>query len=134
MGENAAQTVKEIEDTRDRLESEFRELEQRLPAPAVWTKRLVGVAVGGGVTGTAFWFAVRRLRSRKKKKKVKEEAQRMEAVIKVIPDRWAEAVSEALEDERWKTYAAVAGGAWLLLRLAELRQLRRMNRALIVTR
>ena len=131
MGENAAQTVKEIEDTRDRLESEFRELEHRMPAPAVWTKRLIGVAVGGGVTGTAFWFAVRRLRARKKKK---DEAQRMEAVIKVIPDRWAEAVSEALEDERWKTYAAVAGGAWLLLRLAELRQLRRMNRALIVTR
>ena len=132
MGESATQTVREIEDTRDRLETEFRELEQRMPAPAVWTKRLVGVAVGGGVTGTAFWFVVRRLRGRKKKKK--EEAQRMEAVIKVIPDRWAEAVSEALEDERWKTYAAVAGGAWLLLRLAELRQLRRMNRALIVTR
>ena len=132
MGESSTQTVREIEDTRDRLETEFRELEQRMPAPAVWTKRLVGVAVGGGVTGTAFWFVVRRLRGRKKKKK--EEAQRMEAVIKVIPDRWAEAVSEALEDERWKTYAAVAGGAWLLLRLAELRQLRRMNRALIVTR
>ena len=132
MGESATQTVREIEDTRDRLETEFRELEQRMPAPAVWTKRLVGVAVGGGVTGTAFWLVVRRLRGRKKKKK--EEAQRIEAVIKVIPDRWAEAVSEALEDERWKTYAAIAGGAWLLLRLAELRQLRRMNRALIVTR
>ncbi len=132
MGESATQTVREIEDTRDRLETEFRELEQRMPAPAVWTKRLIGVAVGGGVTGTAFWFVVRRLRGRKKKKK--EEAQRIEAVIKVIPDRWAEAVSEALEDERWKTYAAIAGGAWLLLRLAELRQLRRMNRALIVTR
>jgi len=132
MGESATQTVREIEDTRDRLETEFRELEQRMPAPAVWTKRLVGVAVGGGVTGTAFWLVVRRLRGRKKKKK--EEAQRIEAVIKVIPDRWAEAVSEALEDERWKTYAAIAGGAWLLLRLAELRQLRKMNRALIVTR
>ena len=31
-------------------------------------------------------------------------------------------------------FGLFGGGAWLLLRLAELRQLRRMNRALIVTR
>lgn len=67
MGESSAQTVKEIEETRERLDQEIRELEHRLPRPAVWTKRLIGVAVGGGVSGAAFWFAVRRMRNRKKK-------------------------------------------------------------------
>ena len=49
MGKSAAETVREIEDTRDKLESEIRELEGRLPHPAVWTKRLIGVAVGAMV-------------------------------------------------------------------------------------
>ena len=49
MGKSSAETVREIEDTRDRLESEIRELEGRLPQPAVWGKRLIGVAAGGGL-------------------------------------------------------------------------------------
>jgi hypothetical protein len=131
MGESATETVREIEQTRDRLEDEFRELEQRLPAPGVWAKRLIGVAVGGGVGGSAFWFAARKLRKRRKQKVAQRQVQ---AVVNVLPERWAENVSAALEDGRWKGWAAAAGGAWLLFRLAELRQLRRMNRALIVAR
>jgi hypothetical protein len=131
MGESAAETVREIEQTRDCLEDEFRELEQRLPAPAVWTKRLIGVAVGGGIGGSAFWFGVRRLRKRRKQKHAQQQVQ---AVVNVLPERWADSVSAALEDGRWKGWAAAAGGAWVLFRLAELRQLRRMNRALIVSR
>jgi len=131
MGESATETVREIEQTRDRLEDEFRELEQRLPSPAVWTKRLVGVAVGGGIGGSAFWFAARKLRKRRKQK---AEQKQVQAVVNVLPERWAESVSAALEDGRWKGWAAAAGGAFLLFRLAELRQLRRMNRALIGSR
>jgi hypothetical protein len=131
MGESAAETVREIEQTRDRLEDEFRELEQRLPAPAVWTKRLIGVAVGGGIGGSAFWFGIRRLRKRKKQKQAQRQVQ---AVVNVLPERWAESVSAALEDGRWKGWAAAAGGAWLLFRLAEVRQLRRLNRRLIASR
>src|SRR3546814_11037016 len=53
MGQTTAETVKEIEATRSRLDSEFRGLEARLPAPAVWVKRLVGLAVGGGLDRTS---------------------------------------------------------------------------------
>jgi hypothetical protein len=132
MGANAAQTVREIEDTRARLDSEIRELEQRLPAPARWAKRVVGVAVGGGLGGAAFWFAARRLRRKKSEQKVRDRP--VQAVVNVLPERWAEAVSDKLEGERWKQWAAMIGGAWLLFRLAELRQLRRMNRALVATK
>jgi len=129
MGASAAQTVKEIEETRARLDSEIRELEQRLPAPAVWAKRLMGLAVGGGAGGAVFWFTVKRLR-RRRKEKVEEE--QVQAVVNVLPERWAESLSGVIEDGRWKPWAAMAGGAWLLFRLAELRQLRRLNRTLLV--
>jgi uncharacterized protein involved in response to NO len=129
MGESAAQTVKEIEETRERLDAELRELETRLPKPAVWTKRLVGMAVGGGVGATAFLFAVRRLR---KRKKVKAPDTQVQAVINVLPEGLAERLSDALEDGRVRQWAAAAAGVWVLLRLAELRQLRRMNRLAFV--
>ena len=66
MGSSAAETGREIEETRSRLESDIRELEGRLPKPAIWAKRVVGVAVGGGIGGSVFWFGVRRIRKRRK--------------------------------------------------------------------
>jgi hypothetical protein len=135
MGQGSAQTVKEIEETRGRLETEIRELEGRLPRPAVWTKRLAGVAVGGGAAGTAFWFLVRR--RRKKKEKRSEQivrSQPVQTVIRVLPEDWSKKVSDVMEDGRWRPWAVGIGGAWILFRLAELRQLRRMNQALIARR
>lgn len=129
MGESAAQTVREIEDTRERLDAELRELESRMPSAAVWTKRLVGMVVGGGLGATAFLFTIRRLRKRKKEKARETQVQ---AVINVLPEGVAERISEAIEDGRWRQWAGLALGAWVLLRLAELRQLRKMNRALLV--
>ena len=131
MGESAAETVKEIEETRGRLESNLRELEDRLPAPAVLTKRLAGLAAGGGVGGTLFWFVVKRARKRSRKKKAKVEDTQVHAVVNVVPETWAEKVSTALDDGRWKPYAAVAGGTWLVFRLLELRQLGKVRRALV---
>jgi len=128
MGKSAAETVREIEDTRDRLESEIRELEGRLPRPALWGKRLIGVAVGGGVGGTLFWFGVRRVRKRRASK---HQAAPVQAVIQVLPENVAGRVSEALENGRLRTWAIGIGAGWAVLRLAELRQLRRMNRALL---
>jgi hypothetical protein len=126
MGKSSAETVREIEETRVRLDAEIRELEDRLPAPAVWAKRLVGVAVGGGVAGSALLFGMRTLRKRRKQK-----AERVQAVVQVLPERWAERVSEAMEDGRWRQWIAVGGAVWLVLRLAELRQLRRTNKLLV---
>jgi hypothetical protein len=88
MGSSAAQTVKDIEATRGRLDAELRELEQRLPRPAVWAKRVVGVAVGGGVGGTLFWMAVRR--ARKRRKTPAPQTVPIQAVVQVVPDELAE--------------------------------------------
>jgi hypothetical protein len=129
MGKSAAETVREIEETRERLDADISELQDRLPAPAVWGKRLLGVAFGGGVAGSVFWFGVRKLRKRRKEEKASKEAVR--AVVQVVPERWAEAVSDAVEQGTWKAWAGAAAGAWALFRLAELRQLRRMNRTLV---
>jgi hypothetical protein len=130
MGETAAETVREIEATRHRLDEEIRQLEERLPAPAVWGKRLVGVALGGGVGGTAFWYLLRRLRRRR------AEARRPltpPATVQLVPDRWAESVGRALESGRWRLWVAGGAAVWVLLRAVELRQLRRVSRALAAT-
>jgi hypothetical protein len=132
MGETAAQTVREIEQTRGRLESEIRELEERLPAPAIWAKRLAGIAVGGGASGAMFWFVVRRIRRRKEARA--KESQPLQAVVQVLPESWGDAFAEVMESGRWKQWAGVGAAAWIAFRLAELRQLRRMNRALTAAR
>jgi Protein of unknown function (DUF3618) len=129
MGKNAAETVREIEATRERLDAELTELQDRLPAPAVWAKRAAGVALGGGLAGSTFWFIVKRARRRRKQEKARKEA--VQAVVQVVPDRWAEAVSDAMERGTWKAWAGAAAGLWVLFRLAELRQLRRMNRVMV---
>jgi hypothetical protein len=49
VGASAAETLREIEDIRGRLESDMRELERRVPQPAVWLKRAIGFALGGGM-------------------------------------------------------------------------------------
>ena len=135
MGESAAATVREIEQTRDRLEEELTELQDRLPAPAVWAKRAVGIAATGGAATTVALFVLRR--RRKKKAAAKAEAVAatpVNAVIQVLPDQWAERIREGLDDGSWRPWAAGAAGLYVVFRLAEIRQLRRMNRALIASR
>jgi hypothetical protein len=127
MGESAAQTVREIEETRDRLDADLRELEQRMPQPAVWAKRAVGFLVGGGTAATVGLMLLRR----RKKKREREEARPVQAVIQVLPERFGEQLQKSLSDGKWQAYAAGAAALFVLFRLAELRQLRRMNRALL---
>jgi hypothetical protein len=129
MGESAAATVTEIEETRDRLEESLTELQDRLPAPAVWAKRLVGVAAAGGAMTTMTLFVIRR--RRKKKAVAKAQAAPVNAVVQVLPDKWAERIREGLEDGEWKPWAAGAAGVYVAFRVAEVRQLRRMNKALL---
>ena len=129
MGKSSAETVREIEATRERLDAEIQELEHRLPPPARWAKRIAGVALGGGVAGSAFWFGVRKLRGRRKQKRVGPD--HVQTVVHVLPEEWTERVSGAMEGGRWKLWAGAIAAVWLFLRLSELRQLRRMNRVLI---
>ena len=79
MGKSSAETVREIKLTRERLDSELTELQDRLPTPAQWGKRLLGVAFGGGVAGSMFWFGVRSLRKRKKRKAEQQRVQELNA-------------------------------------------------------
>jgi hypothetical protein len=131
MGEDAAATVTEIEQTRDRLEESLTELQDRLPAPAVWAKRAAGIAATGGAATTMTLFVLRRRRKKKTEAKAVEAAAPMNAVIQVLPESWADRIREGLEDGQWRPWAAGAAALYVAFRLAELRQLRRMNRALI---
>lgn len=138
MGESSAATVREIEGIRERLETNFQELERRMPAPAIWGKRLIGIAIGGGVSALILRQVLKRTgRSRSPAKKAKraiESGAPATAVIQVVPEDVAGKVSKAFEDGRWKQWAAAGAGVWLALRLIELRQLRKLNRALITGR
>lgn len=138
MGESSAATVKEIEDIRERLETNFEELERRMPAPAIWGKRLAGVAIGGGVGALVLRQVLKRAaRSRspiKKAKRAVQSATPTQAVIPVVPDEVSGKTSKAFEDGRWKQWAAAGAGVWLAFRLVELRQLRKLNRSVITGR
>lgn len=143
MGQNTAATLTDIERTRRRLEQDITELTQRLPAPAIWAKRLAGLAVGGGVGGTAFWFVVRRIRHRAADRK-EEQAKRAKKaavatvvespVVQVLPPEWSSKLSELFESGQWKGPALAIGSVWLLLRWAELRRLKRLTKAMLVPR
>ena len=126
MGQSSAQTVREIEDVRERLDGELRELEDRLP-PARTVKR-VTAGLLTGTTGTVTLWVIRRSRKRKKMKDA--ESAPMRAVVQVMPEKWAKQMASSLEDGTWRKPAAYAGGAYLLVKFAELRQLRRMNKML----
>jgi hypothetical protein len=124
MGQRSAETVKEIEEIRGRLSTDLDELQDRLPAPAVWGKRVLGVAAGGGLAGTLFWFGIRRLRRKRQPKR----SAPVQAVVQVLPEDLVSRVTEKLDDERVRQWLFALGGAWLLFRLAELRQLRKLQR------
>jgi hypothetical protein len=135
MGQSSAATVKEIEDVRSRLDSNVRELERRMPRPAVWMKRLAGVVVGGGMAAIVTVAVLKRVRSGRKSSPARRlEGHPAQAVVQVVPAPVADRLAGAIEDGQWKQWAAVAGGVWLAVRLIELRQLRRVNRALVGAR
>lgn len=123
MGQDAAETVKEIEEIRGRLSADIEELQDRMPAPAVWGKRAVGILVGGGVAASAAMFLLRRRRAKRRRQVP------VQAVVNLLPEDVARRVADKLEDEQVRRWLMVAGGAWLLFKLAELRQLRRMRAA-----
>ena len=77
MGEEATRKVTEIEQTRQRLEDDIKELEERIPAPL---RSLKGIL--GGVVGTAGGaFVLKKLLSKRSKDKDKTEV-----VVRVVRD------------------------------------------------
>ena len=78
MGEAADRKVTEIDQTRQRIEADLRELEARLPAPLRSTKTVAGAIVG--ITALA---ALLRRRSRSKSSDTKPAA---EVVIRIVRD------------------------------------------------
>ena len=119
MGQSADQTVREIEQARERLDADLRQLEARLPFAPVR-----GAAVAAGAA-TALWLAARgtrRLRSARRWGRG--------PVAVVLPGTLARRVAVTVQEGRWKGWAAGAAGLWLALRVAEIWQLRRLGRAL----
>ncbi len=96
------------------------------------TKLLTGLTAAGG-TGAALALA---RRSRRRKRSAAERAQ---AVAKKLPDRakelsdqWAKDLSSKVEEQEWRLWGLAALVlTWFLVRMAEVRQLRKMNRILI---
>lgn len=81
MGTRSTDTLNEIERARSRLDRNVAELERRLPPAAQLARRAVGVALGGGVGGSALWFVVRRRRS----KKAAPEPEARPVVVNLVP-------------------------------------------------
>ena len=134
MGERAAETVEEIEDLRHRLDGEVKELENRLPAPARWTKQLAGVALGGGAGGSVVWFAVRKVRARRSTAKAMASgSEPAQAILRLVPDDVADdlarRIAGVVATGAWRPWAGGIAALWLATRLAELRALRRLAAA-----
>ena len=77
MGETAAETMREIDATRNRLDGELRQLEGRLPAAAKVAKRAVGALAGVGFLGLATRFALRRRGKREGDRRVRDLEKRL---------------------------------------------------------
>lgn len=77
MGEAAARKVTEIDEARQQLEADLRELEDRLPAPLRSAKSLIGVLLG--TAGLA--FLLRRLTSRRS-----DRTPAAEVVVRIVRD------------------------------------------------
>ncbi|HEX2088509.1 MAG TPA: hypothetical protein VHI54_01050 [Actinomycetota bacterium] len=131
MGQSADQTVRHIEETRDRLGTELQEFEDRL-RDRVSSGRRLALPIAGTVF--AIGAAVLVARGVRRRAKARAAAQKFPARImgRVLPGRVSTRRSKKSDDERWKLWAIAAGGVWTAVRLAELRQLRRLNRTLVV--
>lgn len=77
MGETAAETMREIDATRNHLDGELRQLESRLPAAAKVAKRAVGALAGVGFLGLATKFALRRRGKKEGDRKVRDLEKRL---------------------------------------------------------
>lgn len=87
MGSSTAETVKEIEEIRTSLDGKMRVLDQRLPRPAVWARRALGILLGGGALAG---LAMAMLRRRRKKD---EPVTRVR--VEIVPELPARVLTDA---------------------------------------
>lgn len=128
---------KEVEHMRD--STEYMETEKR---NGQRTALLTGLTAAGG-TGAALALA-RRARRRKRSaadraqavaKNLPDRARRLPGQAKKLSDQWSKGISSRMEEPEWRLWGLVAMAfTWFLVRMAEVRQLRRMNRILISSR
>ena len=78
MGQAVDRKVREIEETRAKLDVDLRELEQRLPGPLRTARRVTGAAAGS--TLLAGFLA------RRRKKRNDDRSRRQEVVVRVVRD------------------------------------------------
>jgi hypothetical protein len=106
------------------------------------TAILTGLTAAGG-TGAALALA-RRARRRKRSaaeraqamaRDLPDRARRLPGEAKKVSGRWAKDMSsrmDRMEEQQWRLWGLAAVVAtWFLVRMAEVRQLRKMNRILI---
>jgi hypothetical protein len=86
MGETPAETLREIEATRTRLDGEFRELEGRLPAAAAMTKRVAAVALGTGALGVTTRFLLRRRKRHEGDRRLRDLEKRLDRLERDVHD------------------------------------------------
>jgi LPXTG-motif cell wall-anchored protein len=79
MGEAADRKVKEIEETRSRVDDDLRELEERLPSPVRSAKTVAGAVAGSSVMAGSLGWVMRR-----RKKKRKQQERTTEVVVRVV--------------------------------------------------
>lgn len=115
--------------------TEFMETEKRNGQRSALIK---GLTAAGG-TGAALALARRsRKRNRSAKERAEAAARNLPDKARVLSGQLTKGVSSKMsrmEDQEWRVLGLAAlAFTWLLVRLAEIRQLRRMNRILISSR
>ena len=86
MGETPADTLKEIEATRARLDGELRQLERQLPATVSWLKRAGAVLAGIGAIGVTTRFVLRGRRKARRDRRMHDLEKRLDRVERRLDD------------------------------------------------
>lgn len=99
------------------------------------TALLTGLTAAGG-TGAAVALARRaRRRKRSAAERAQAAARKLPGQAKKLSDQWSKGISSRMEAPEWRLWGlAAVAMTWFLVRMAEIRQLRRMNRILISSR
>ena len=86
MGETPADTLREIEETRARLDGRFQQLEQKLPSTLAGLKRTGALVAVVGVLGTVTRFVLRSRRKRAGDRRIHELEDRLDRLERRLDD------------------------------------------------